>query len=159
LTPLDQMGEELARLREKLGVSPPLAEIIAACVPAIVVDLVTAEIVAATPPAEDLFEYIPGQMVGMIVHDLVPEGNLRESHKRHFGTYALNPGQRQIGKRGMLLLGRTRNGTIIEVEIGLFPRVIVGRTCVIATILPVPHRHGAGEPVKEDTRPLKQAAQ
>lgn len=103
-------------------------------IPALVVDLETSTIIAATPRAEELFGYIPGELTKKDVNILVPE-DLQTIHKENIKQFNTNPHARTMGQGDQILMGVTRQGELIAVEIGLEPIVISERRCVVATIV------------------------
>lgn len=115
-------------------------EAIGACVSCIVVELETGRIVGSTAPADRLFGYIEGELVGKSIHELVPL-RLREQHGEHLKAYASEPQPRQMGGQAMQLIGVRRDGTEFPVEIGLYPRVVAGKRAAVATILDMSVRH------------------
>jgi diguanylate cyclase (GGDEF)-like protein/PAS domain S-box-containing protein len=88
----------------------------------------------ANARAEDMFGYERGEMIGMSVEALVPEG-LQAAHARHRDEYLMEPRTRPMGF-GLDLAGRRKDGSEIPVEIGLSatdsPKRLV--TCIISDI-------------------------
>jgi len=111
--------------------------VVVACVPYLVVELDTGTIVMTSPLTSRAFGYVPGELVGRSVHDLVPE-RLRAQHRGHFAGFANNPADRPMGTIGMKLVGLRRDGSEIPVQIGLVPWAWGGRRFVVATVLPLP---------------------
>lgn len=111
-----------------------IADIIAGCVPAIVVNLETSIIVYSTSLADNLFGYMEGELRGKSINDLIPE-RFHFIHNQHVQDYAKKPSTRSMGHRDMELYGRCRNGIEFKLEISLHPRAIAGKRYVIATIL------------------------
>lgn len=131
------LRQELSSVGEDVGLMQQAFEfekLIASCVPAIIVDMESDVILASTPLADELFGYIPNELVGKLVHDLVPE-NLRSKHQEHTKAYSVDPKSRQMGDLSMELFGVKKDGTLIKVEIGLHPHAWGGKRLVIATIL------------------------
>lgn len=108
----------------------------------IAADEKTGEILFATQPAEALFGYnVLGELSrgreggrGYNVDDLVPDA-LRDLHRHHRAAYAKEPFTRSM-TRDKPLQGRKKDGTLIEVWIGLSAAVVpmANRRCVYATI-------------------------
>lgn len=137
---LDQLREELRSMREQWSASEStVLGAIATCVPAVIVQLDTGRIVASTTMADLLFGYIEGELVGMNVSELIPH-RFHEAHALAFSKYADNPIARPIGSFPAPFQGLRRGGTEFPAEIGLFPRVVGGKRCVIAIMLPLPNR-------------------
>ena len=102
----------------------------------LVVDLDTRKILRASHYLEQLFGYGPGSLVGHSVDVLIPP-ELREVHERHFAEYAAAPVPRQMGQNQMELIGFTKAGERLRIEVLLWPRlVMMARTLVFATIIP-----------------------
>lgn len=140
---LDEIKDSVRMLRQELtctGDSTPIQpayefeRIIAANVPAVIVDMDTELIEASTALADEMFGYIPNELVGRLIHDLVPEG-LREKHREHMQTFRADPKSRAMGTLDMVLHGVKKDGTLINVEIGLSLFAWAGKRLVIATIL------------------------
>jgi len=121
-----------------------IPELLAECVPAIVVHMSTATIVGATPEADRLFGYVTGGLQGRCVHDLLPE-RMRGRHIEHFKDYIAHPRFRKMGPDGQVspppFLG-TREFTGMrdggEGSTGYnraYPRVLEEQFCVVATFL------------------------
>lgn len=111
--------------------------VVVACVPYLVVEMDTGTIVMTSPLTSRAFGYVPGELVGKNIHELVPDG-VRDRHREHFAGYSRNPTDRPMGTIGMRLAGRRRDGTEVPVQIGLVPWAWGGRRFVVATILPLP---------------------
>ena len=105
-------------------------------VPILIADMDSGQIIFASSRAERMFDYLlHGELVGKMVEDLVPV-ELREKHIQHRANYAANPKPRRM-RTGMILHGRKRGGELISVEIGLSGVMIVGKKCVVVTIIDV----------------------
>lgn len=114
--------------------SESIADIIARCVPAIVVNIETNVIVYSTELADALFGYMEGELQGKSINELIPE-RLHAKHNAHVSNYSKQPMARNMGQREMELIGKLKDGTEFNVEISLHPRAIAGKRYVIATIL------------------------
>ena len=132
------MEHEDERIRDELReirlIAMETPSLIGRTVPAIVVDMQTQRIAFATQPADDLFGYIEGSLLGLSLEKLIPE-RFRERHREHFAKFVACPAKRNMGAMNMELFGLSRDGTEFPISIGLHPIVIGGRPCVIATIL------------------------
>jgi two-component system sensor histidine kinase DevS len=103
-------------------------------------------IVFVNPMVEQLFEYRPGELVGISVDCLVPQG-ARQLHARHRAGYGIAPTRRVMGEE-MDLLGRRRSGTEFPVEVSLSPLQGRGRMLVIAIIRDITHRRDADRAIE-----------
>jgi PAS domain S-box-containing protein len=77
-------------------------------------------IVYANVHAHRLFGYETGTLKDVAIEQLIPEQS-RASHAAHRHAYAANPSTREMGNRGMPLLGLRRDGTTFRAEIRLAP--------------------------------------
>lgn len=111
-----------------------IADIIASCVPAIVVNIETNVIVYSTSLADNLFGYMEGELQSKSINELIPE-RFHINHNQHVNNYAKAPVPRNMGQREMELVGKMRDGVEFNLEISLHPRAIGGKRYVIATIL------------------------
>lgn len=87
----------------------------------VLVDMDTQQILFATQGAETIFGYMPDEMTGLNLVDLVAE-EFKSVHPSHVSRFNQNPTPRQMGRRDRPLRGRERNGDEFPVEIGLYPR-------------------------------------
>jgi hypothetical protein len=90
-------------------------------------------IVASTRPADDLFKYAEGMLVGKYLKILIPE-RFHLHHDRFFASYSLDPTPRQMGGQRAELPGLCKDGTEILLEIGLHPKFIRMRQLAVATL-------------------------
>ena len=132
------MEVEDERIRDELRAIRLIAmetpSMIARTVPAIVVDMESQRIAFATQPADELFGYIEGSLIGQELETLIPP-RLRAKHKEHFKGFVEHPVKRNMGAMDMELFGLSRDGAEFPLSLGLHPIVIGRRPCVIATIL------------------------
>lgn len=112
----------------------------------IAVDLGTGIIVLVKRPAEILFGYEPGELLGRSVHELVPE-RFREAHKMWVEQYRMSPTSRTMGSRGMSLRGLHKDGYEFPVEISLAAVHIDGLHIGIATVIHMVDRLEMSGPV------------
>lgn len=108
----------------------------------VAIDLLTQVIVRANVPAERLFGYGPGELLGKNVNILVP-ADTRPGHAVWIDQYADGPTNRPMGGRGRRLLGVRKDGETFPVEIGLTTAAVDGIQLGIATILPMELRERA----------------
>lgn len=87
----------------------------------VLVNMDTQKVLFATPGAEVIFGYMPDEMVGLDLTDLVAEA-FKEVHPHHVGGFNKAPAMRSMGRRDRPLSGRQRDGDEFPVEIGLYPR-------------------------------------
>jgi len=89
-------------------------------------------IILANAEMEHLFGYTRGELLGMSVHQLIPERH-REGHTAHVHGYFKSPVARAMADRRKLFAKR-KDGTEFPVEIGLNPIPTEEGTMVLATI-------------------------
>src|SRR5690348_9380129 len=70
----------------------------------------TGTIIYANAHAHTLFGYEPGAMKGLAIEALIPEQS-RSKHVQHRNEYIAKPSTREMGNRGMPLLGQRRDGS------------------------------------------------
>lgn len=92
----------------------------------------TATIIYINPQAELLFDYTKGQLIGELIHVLVPE-ELRERHAKHFESYMQQPSMRPMNAAHPFK-ARRRDGDTFFAEINLSPLQTDGGTVVMAII-------------------------
>ena len=64
-----------------------------------------------------MFGYARDEVEGMLVHQLLPE-RFRAAHHHHLTSFFRDPGAREMGS-GLQLVGRTRDGRELPIEVGL----------------------------------------
>jgi len=89
-------------------------------------------IILANAEMEHLFGYSRNELLGMSVHQLIPERH-REGHTEHVHRYFENPVARAMADRRKLFAKR-KDGTEFPAEIGLNPIPTEEGTMVLATI-------------------------
>ncbi len=100
----------------------------------VLVDMVTQKVLYATPGAENIFGYMPDEMSGLDLVELVPE-EFKDVHPAHVQTFDRNAIPRSMGKRDRPLSGRQRDGQTFPVEIGLFPRKFKSLRVCLANVV------------------------
>ncbi len=96
-------------------------------------------IVYANRPAEELFDYPPGELVGREIEQLVPT-SMRADHRRTRQTFDHQPRDRQMGRTDLDIEGQRADGTRFPIDVKLAP--IPGTTAVTATVRDMTHeRH------------------
>lgn len=123
-----------------------LSDAILECVPLVVADLDTGEIVYATRPLETMFGYY---VLGALrnnhnIDELVPD-SVRAKHAGQRADFAKSPLPRLMGTK-LPLDGQRRDGTIFPVEVMLSAAVIAQRRCAIAVVFDMSVRHGLVSP-------------
>lgn len=87
------------------------------------------------PALEQLFGYQPGELIGKLVEDLVPEA-ARGRHHELRAQYLSDPAPRPMGA-GRNLRGQCKDGSTVPIEISLASFQEDGRVCVQATVVRV----------------------
>ena len=99
-------------------------------------------IILANSPAERMFGYAPGELIGKSIEALVPR-RLHERHRALRSGYAEHPNARGMGV-GMELFGWHQNGHEFPVEVSLSPlQTQAGESVVMATIHDITRRKKA----------------
>jgi PAS domain S-box-containing protein len=122
-----------ARFRELLESAPDAA---------VIVDE-SGTIVVVNARAEQLFGYLPDELVGQRVETLLPDGS-RATHVAHRARYLADPRTRPMGS-GLELAGRRRDGTEFPVEISLSAFETGEGTLVTAFVRDLTDRRRADE--------------
>jgi PAS domain S-box-containing protein len=89
-------------------------------------------IAAASARLEEMFGYGPGEIIGLAVESLVPEG-LQEAHRGHRSAWARSPSARPMGA-GAQLAGLRKDGTTFPVRVGLTPVATISGQLTLAVI-------------------------
>lgn len=139
---MDEINSRLRVLQYyQLGITEDYLErIIAAQNIAIVVDLEDHFILYATEAADTLFGYLPGEIQGKALDELIPE-RFRTTHKEHINQFSRNPINRPGAASGKKLFGLHKDGTEFEVEIGLTARAKNQVRFAIARLTPKEEVH------------------
>lgn len=95
-----------------------------------------ARIIYATPVLEDLFGYIEGELDGKNIDVLIPV-RFHENHKKHLDWYSSKLRSPQMARGKLILIGVTKDGEEIPVEIILYPQIIDSVLYVTATVMPM----------------------
>ncbi len=90
------------------------------------------KIQTANLQAEKLLGYGSGEMVGLLIDDLVPE-RYRENHKKNYQNYQKSPEVRLMSSRQDLTAVR-KDGSEIDIEISLSPLPIKGELLIMSTL-------------------------
>lgn len=128
--PIDDIRRSLKELREELrDMGPAYPEVqreidfsqsVWDCIPLMLVDLESMLIVRASPAAHEMFGYELWDLIAKPVNDLIPLA-YRAKHDEHVAAYKRDPYDRQMGHQdGIQLAGLKKDGTIIDLEIGLY---------------------------------------
>jgi len=110
-------------------------------------------IVEANPAAERLFGYARDELRGREVEELIPE-SARPVHRRERAAYQADPDTRAKDRE---LTGRRRDGSVVEVDIGLAPVSENGHVWTIAAIRDISGRKEAERHLAETVRQLREA--
>ena len=105
------------------------------------------KIVMVNEQTENLFGYPRGELLGQPVEILVPEEASREIHAGFDKAFLSKPQVRQMG-RGRELYGRSKDGTLIPVEIGLSQIETVEGTLVLSSIVDIRERKRADDKLR-----------
>lgn len=100
----------------------------------VLVDIDTKVIIHATPGAERLFGYVTDEMCNMPLRELVPK-EFQDIHDHHVEEFGQAMQDRSMGKRGIVLYGKERDGNTFPVEISLFPRKFSKRKLCLANVV------------------------
>lgn len=100
----------------------------------VLVDMISQKVLFATPGAEAIFGYMPDEMIGMDLIDLVPD-DFKSIHPQHVESFNSNPTPRSMGRRDKPLRGKQRDGKTFSVEIGLFPRKFRNMRLCLANVV------------------------
>lgn len=134
MSDLDDIKSTLQAMQASWGLPrQEISSIVLSCVEVLIVDMETDVIAFSTESVEEMFGYIPGELFGKSVHDLLPDG-LRVKHVQHMRDYAKNPAKRQMGTQEMTLSGQRKDGQLIDLEISLHPHAFGGRRYVVASL-------------------------
>ena len=100
----------------------------------ICVDMDTQKILFATTGAEEIFRYMPGEMVGLDLVAIVPSEYMK-AHPQHVEGFNHSPRARSMGKSESPLFGKERDGKTFPAEIGLFPRQFNALRICVANVV------------------------
>ncbi len=110
----------------------------------------TGRVLLANREAERLLGYGAGELVGVLVDELVPE-RLRGGHAAHRAGYFGESSARAMGA-GRDLFARRRDGTEVPVEIGLNPIDTEAGAMVLASIIDITERRRAQQSLESALR-------
>lgn len=99
------------------------------------------EIVLVNSEIERLFGYNRTELLGQSIEILVPEA-VRATHPANRISYFKKPATRSMGA-GRDLYGRTKDGQLVPVEIGLNPLALGEETFVLASVVDITERRKA----------------
>lgn len=135
---MDDIKEELTNLKLALVRDGRniFQEKVLALAPAIIVHVESGVIVYASDSVNQMFDYIPNELEGLQVSDLLPT-DFRARHAGHLKDYLKAPRQRNMGVHGMVLKGQKKNSSIFEVKISLYPFVEDRVLYVVAFLMEV----------------------
>ena len=113
------------------------------------------QIMLANAEAESLFGYAPGELLGLQVEVLLPETQ-HASHRAFRSAYLQDPGPRNMGA-GRDLHGISKQGNLIQIEVGLKAVRLSGDVFVLAAVFDVSERK-RHEAELQDARTQAEAA-
>ena len=87
----------------------------------------------------ELFEYKKEELTGKNIEILVPVSISREKHEAYRKKYMLNPKKREMGSNRDLV-GRTKSGREVPIEVALNPIKIGGKTHILASAVDISER-------------------
>lgn len=102
---------------------------------------------------ERMFGYGSGEMLGLLVEDLIPE-RFREMHRSQRDQYAEQPRSRPMGA-GLALVAARKDGGEFPVEISLSPLQTDANILTLATIHDITRRKLAEQRLAEQTASLR----
>lgn len=105
------------------------------------------EIVNANPSSERIFGYNPGELIGKVIEDLMPQ-RFSKNHKKHRENYNKKPHPRSMGI-GFDLYGKRKNGEEFPIEISLTHFQEQDSISVIAFIIDITERKKIEENIKK----------
>lgn len=112
--------------------------VVEACPSGMIVSDQDGTIVLVNSATERLFGYSRGELLGQAIEVLVPD-RMRPRHAGFRDAFALRP-QQERPSHGRVMPARCKDGSEIEVEIGLNPIVIEGRQMVLSVAFDVRER-------------------
>ena len=113
-------------------------------------------IVLANPAAHRAYGYDAGELLGVPIELLVPE-RLRSQHEAHRAKFNASTAA-QMGRPGMDLVGRRKDGTEFPVEVGLAPVVGSRGALVAAFVTDVSERRKSDAKILEYQEKLRRLA-
>jgi two-component system CheB/CheR fusion protein len=114
-------------------------------------------IVFANPAAHRTYGYAPGELLGAPLDLLVPE-RLRSKHAAHRAAFGADMTARAMGRGGMDLYGRRKDGSEFPVEVALAPMKGAGGSLVMAFATDISERKAAERRLLEYQERLRHLA-
>jgi PAS domain S-box-containing protein len=127
-------------------------EIFQSSVEAILMVDQTGKIVLANPVSEKMFRYEQGNLIGVVVEDLLPE-HVRARHVEYRKTFSAHPEPRPMGM-GRDLIAKRKDGSQFPVAVSLSYTNIDGQILVMAFISDITERKKAEEAIKRSEEQL-----
>ncbi|MDO8262722.1 MAG: CHASE domain-containing protein [Gallionella sp.] len=110
-------------------------------------------ILRANSPAEAMFGYGRGELIGQPLEILLPEDK-QIKHASLSAEFFAHPSRRPMGARGVEIIGRARDGRVFPVEVELAPLETKDGTVVITDIRDVSGRVEAARALEAINREL-----
>ncbi|HKK08960.1 MAG TPA: PAS domain S-box protein, partial [Gemmatimonadota bacterium] len=139
--------------RERLKVERRYRSLFEAAPDAFVLVDAEGRIVEVNPAAESLFGYDRDELLGRTVEELVP-ASARQLHRRERETYQMDPDTRAKDRE---LTACRKDGSVLDVDIGLSPVAENGHVWTIAAIRDISGRKQAERRLEETVRQLREA--
>ncbi|QQR56727.1 MAG: response regulator [Candidatus Melainabacteria bacterium] len=112
------------------------------------------KIVLVNSQIERLFGYDRTELLGQLIELLVPEA-VRQKHSEYRNSFYKNPAKNSMGN-GRDLYGRTKDGQLVPVEIGLNPLALGEETFVLASVVDITERRKAENELLRSKEELEQ---
>lgn len=106
----------------------------------------------------NLFGYCPEELLGQPIELLLPE-RYRNAHLHHRAGYIAKPEQRTMGRRGVSLFGRRKDGSEFPIWVSLSPITVGGVMQIAAAIRDVTDWEELAQHLREASEEAKRASQ
>jgi two-component system, sensor histidine kinase len=106
----------------------------------------------------NLFGYRPEELLGQPIELLLPE-RYRGAHRHHRASYVAKPEQRTMGRRGVSLFGRRKDGSEFPIWVSLSPITVDGVMQIAAAIRDVSDWENLAQHLREASEEAKRASQ
>src|ERR1017187_4887433 len=109
----------------------------------------------ANPYSEKIFGYKKGELKGLSLNSLFPDG-LKKVYEEHYSTYFKSPKERSMGS-GVELLGKRKDGTLFPIEISLGHYDLEEGIFVVNYIKDISIRKKSEEALKESEKKYRKS--